>query len=129
MKKDKIHIALVDDHTLFRSGIANLLSEFDDINVVFEVSNGVELQKILQSKSDVDVILMDINMPLMDGYITTIWVKENYPLIHVLALSMFDEDIAVIKMLKAGAGGYVLKESKPVELYRASQFANTGIKR
>ena len=128
MKKDKIHIALVDDHTLFRSGIANLLSEFDDINVVFEVSNGVELQKILQSKSDVDVILMDINMPLMDGYITTIWVKENYPLIHVLALSMFDEDIAVIKMLKAGAGGYVLKESKPVELYRAiNEIKEKGI--
>lgn len=128
MKQEKIHIALVDDHTLFRNGIANLLSEFNDIKVVFEASNGKELQQILPAKNDVDVILMDINMPVMDGYATTSWIKQNYPLIHVLALSMFDEDAAVIKMLKAGAGGYVLKESKPVELYRAiNEIKEKGI--
>ena len=64
---------------------------------------------------------MDIKMPLMDGYATTAWVRDHYPLVKVLALSMFDEDLSVIKMLKAGAGRYILKESKPVELYTAIQ--------
>jgi len=115
----QINIAVVDDHGLFRSGIATLLSEFPEINVSFEASSGKELQKILPVKNNIDVILMDINMPVMDGYATTKWIKQCYPLIHILALSMFDEDLAVIKMLKAGAGGYVLKESQPAELYRA----------
>jgi DNA-binding NarL/FixJ family response regulator len=116
---DKINIALVDDHALFRRGIANLLLELNDIHIVFDVSNGKELQQALLIKPDVDVILMDINMPVMDGYRATQWVRTNYPLIHVLALSMFDDDMALIDMLKAGAGGYVLKESQPTELYRA----------
>lgn len=116
---DKINIALVDDHALFRRGIANLLLELEDINIVFDVSNGKELQQALLRQPGVDVILMDINMPVMDGYRATQWVRSNYPLIHVLALSMFDDDITLIDMLKAGAGGYVLKESQPSELYRA----------
>ena len=128
MNQKKIHIALVDDHSLFRSGIANLLREFNDIKVVFEAANGKELQEILTEKKEVDVILMDINMPLIDGYLATSWVKKRYPKIHVLALSMFDDDIAVIKMLKAGAGGYILKESKPQELYRAiNEIKEKGI--
>ncbi len=123
-----INIALVDDHALFRSGLANLLREFKDIKVVFEASNGQELQQILKLNNQVDVILMDINMPVMDGYAATSWVKKKYSGIHVLALSMFDDEIAVLKMLKAGAGGYVLKESKPLELYKAiNEINNQGI--
>lgn len=128
MIQNEIKIALVDDHAMFRKGIANLLTEFSDIKVVFDGFNGKELQEKIANQSDVDVILMDINMPVMDGYATTLWLKKNYPLINILALSMFDEDIAVIKMLKAGAGGYVLKESEPAELYRAiSEIKNKGI--
>lgn len=114
-----INIALVDDHTLFRSGIANLLQEFSDIKVVFEASNGKELQKKLPEHTNIDVILMDITMPGMDGYAATAWVKEEYPSIYVLALSMFDEEAAIIKMLKAGARGYILKESSVIELHKA----------
>ena len=126
--KTKIRIALADDHALFRRGIANLLSEFDDIDVVFDVANGKELQDTLPKHKDIDVILMDITMPVMDGYATTAWVIKNYPQINVLALSMFDEDMAVIGMLKAGAGGYVLKESTPLELYRAiNEIKNKGV--
>lgn len=117
--KNTIQIALVDDHLLFRKGIANLLTEFEDIQVVFDASNGKELQSKLKEYKEVDVILMDITMPVMDGYASTEWLRINYPNISVLALSMFDEDIAVIGMLKAGAGGYVVKESTPAELYRA----------
>jgi DNA-binding NarL/FixJ family response regulator len=119
MLEKQINIALVDDHTLFRSGIANLLQEFSDIKVVFEASNGKELQKILPQHTDINVILMDITMPGMDGYAATAWVKETYSNIHVIALSMFDEEAAIIKMLKAGAGGYILKESSITELHKA----------
>lgn len=117
--KPKIRIALADDHALFRRGIANLLLEFDDIEVVFDAANGKELQDKLQGKEKVDVILMDITMPVMDGYVTTTWVTKNFPEIYILALSMFDEETAVIGMLKAGAAGYVLKESTPQELHKA----------
>lgn len=117
--KEIIRIALVDDHLLFRKGIANLLTEFEDIQVVFDAPNGKELQKQLVGNDPVDVILMDITMPVMDGYASTGWLRLHHPNIKILALSMFDEDIAVIGMLRAGAGGYVLKESTPAELYRA----------
>jgi DNA-binding NarL/FixJ family response regulator len=121
MANNKIHIALVDDHTLFRNGIANLLKEFTDIEIVLEAKNGKDFIQKITANTKIDVVLMDINMPVMDGYACTEWIKENYPNIQVLALSMFEEDTAVIKMLKAGAGGYVLKESKPQDLYRAIQ--------
>jgi DNA-binding NarL/FixJ family response regulator len=119
MEETKIKVGVVDDHALFRRGIANLLSEFEDILVVFDIANGRELQGALVQKGRVDVVLMDINMPVMDGYKATRWLKEQYPGIHVLALSMLDEDEDIIRMLKAGAGGYVLKESQPSELYTA----------
>ncbi|NQX31834.1 response regulator transcription factor [Pedobacter boryungensis] len=119
MMLETIDIAVVDDHTLFRSGLANLLSEFEEINVVIEAQNGLDLQEKIKTFKEVQAVLMDINMPMMDGYATTKWIKENYPNTHVIALSMFEDEKAIIGMLKAGAGGYLLKESKPSELLTA----------
>jgi len=124
MQTDKILIAIVDDHTLFRDGVASLMAEFDELQVVFEAENGEQMQHLLARHPLPQVILMDINMPVMDGYLATKWVKENYPQIKVLALSMFEEDKAVIRMIKSGAGGYVLKESKPRELLHAIKIIN-----
>ncbi len=120
-----IQIAIVDDHAMFRRGIANLLSELEGIEVIFEASNGKDLQSQLPLHPGVSVLLMDINMPILDGYKATAWVREHHPGVHILALSMLDEDIAVIQMLKAGAGGYVLKESQPAELFRAISEIHT----
>ena len=119
MENNKIHIAIVDDHTLFRNGVAALMAEFDELEVVFEAENGQQMQQALAKHAKPDVILMDINMPVMDGYASTQWLKQNYPKIRVLALSMFEDDKAVIQMIKCGAGGYVLKESRPRELLEA----------
>lgn len=116
---NRIRVAMADDHALFRSGIASLLAEFNDIEIVFEAANGMDLQKKLLLNPEVDVVLMDINMPLMDGYATTEWLKQNHPAILVLALSMYDEEQAIIKMLKAGACGYILKEAQVTELHQA----------
>ncbi|WP_295793211.1 response regulator transcription factor [Mucilaginibacter sp.] len=124
MQTDKILIAIVDDHTLFRDGVAALMAEFDELQVIFEAENGEQMQHLLAKHPLPQVILMDINMPVMDGYMATKWIKDNYPQIRVLALSMFEEDKAVIRMIKSGAGGYVLKESKPRELLHAIKTIN-----
>ncbi|MVN23270.1 response regulator [Mucilaginibacter sp. HMF7410] len=119
MKPDRIPIAIVDDHTLFREGVSGLMSEFEELEVVFKAENGRQMQQALLKQALPKVILMDINMPVMDGYASTCWLKANYPKIHVLALSMFEDDEAVIKMIRSGACGYILKESKPRDLLEA----------
>lgn len=125
MAAEKIHIAIVDDHTLFRSGVAGLMSEFGELEVIFEAENGQQMQYALAKHGLPDVVLMDINMPVMDGYDSTAWLRKNHPQIKVLALSMFEDDKAVIRMIKNGASGYVLKESKPGELLDAIKIIHT----
>lgn len=127
MNKMEISIAIVDDHTLFRDGLSNLLDEFDHISILFVAKNGLDMQDKLKLTGPPDVILMDINMPVMDGHDATIWLKEHFPIVHVLALSMYEDDINIIKMLRKGAGGYVLKECNADELVRAIQsIVDTG---
>ncbi|WP_231458924.1 MULTISPECIES: response regulator transcription factor [unclassified Pedobacter] len=116
MNTNTFRIAIVDDHTLFRQGLANLLSEFDEIDIIFQATNGVDMQNQIKAHPDVQLILMDINMPVMDGYAATRIVKKEYPDVKVLALSMHEEEKAIIEMLKAGAGGYILKGSTPSDL-------------
>jgi two-component system, NarL family, invasion response regulator UvrY len=115
---EKVKVALADDHVMLRNGLAGLITNLG-FEVVFECNNGKELVNKLSKENLPDIILMDINMPEMDGYDATLWVKNNYPLIHVLALSMYDDENAIIRMLKNGARGYVMKESDPLELKRA----------
>lgn len=128
MKTDKIRIAIVDDHTLFRNGVAALMREFDDLQVLFEADNGSHMQQMINKQQLPQVVLMDINMPVMDGYQATTWLKEKYPQVKVLALSMFEDDKAVIGMIKCGACGYLLKESSPRELFEAvTTIVNKGM--
>lgn len=119
METAPIRIAIVDDHTLFRNGVAALMREFSNLQVLFEADNGHHMQQLITQHPLPQVILMDINMPVLDGYGATTWLKENYPTVKVLALSMFEDDKAVIKMLKCGACGYLLKESGPREVHEA----------
>ncbi|MDN3582458.1 response regulator transcription factor [Mucilaginibacter flavus] len=119
MHPEKINIAIVDDHTLFRQGLASLLTDSDKINVLFDAENGQDMIKKISLNPIPEVILMDITMPLMDGYESTKWIKQNYPEVKVLALSMFEEDKPIIGMLKSGAGGYMLKQSKAGDLIDA----------
>lgn len=115
---EKVKVALADDHVMLRNGLAGLITNLG-FDVVFECNNGKELINKLNKENLPDIILMDINMPEMDGYDATLWVKNHYPLIHVLALSMYDDENAIIRMLKNGARGYIMKESDPFELKRA----------
>ncbi|WP_298739190.1 response regulator transcription factor [uncultured Chitinophaga sp.] len=115
---ENIRIALVDDHVMLRHGLAMLVSALG-YRVLFECSNGQEMISRLDPASLPDIVLMDINMPEMDGYAATAWLKAHYPEVHVLTLSMYDDESAIIRMLKSGSRGYILKESEPEELKRA----------
>jgi DNA-binding NarL/FixJ family response regulator len=113
-----ISIALVDDHVLLRNGLATLV-KLIGFDVLFEADHGDECIKQITAGNKPDVILMDVNMPVKDGYETTLWLKQNYPEIKVMALTMIDDENAIIRMLKNGARGYLLKDTNPVELKTA----------
>ncbi|MGO4291428.1 response regulator [Chitinophaga sp. RAB17] len=117
--KTSITIAIVDDHTLFRQGLTSLLSEYSEINIVFEAANGAEMKEKIVLHPIPEVVLMDINMPVIDGYQATQWLKQHYPGVKILALSTFEDDKPIINMLKNGAGGYLLKESRIAEVVKA----------
>lgn len=114
-----ITVALADDHALIRNGLAGLINTFDGYNVLFQAGNGQEFIDALKPNTLPDLVLMDINMPKKDGYETTLWLKQHHPDIKVLALSMYDNESAIIRMLKCGARGYILKDAEPADLKRA----------
>jgi DNA-binding NarL/FixJ family response regulator len=118
MRNPDIRIAIVDDHKLFNDGLKQLLEQLPDIDVVFEAVNGKDLQEKLKNpENEIDIILMDIQMPIMDGYEATIWLQKHFPKIKVIALSMRNDEFSIIKMINHGACGYVLKESTIREVH------------
>ena len=113
-------VVLVDDHVLLRNGLASLIRGFGGFDVLFEASNGKELIKQLRiSHQQPDIILLDIGMPEMDGYETACYLRRCYPEIRILALTMSDTDSAIVRMLKHGAKGYILKDIDAAGLKRA----------
>jgi len=113
-----VNIVLVDDHVLLRNGLASLVTSLG-YSVMYECSNGKELIEKLGKSDTPDLILMDINMPEMDGFDTTLWLKRHHPHLNVLALSMYDNESSIIRMIKNGARGYILKDTDPAELKQA----------
>jgi two-component system invasion response regulator UvrY len=112
-------IVLVDDHILLRRGLCELIRGLDRYDVLFEADNGKDFIKKLNPSLLPEVVVMDISMPEMDGYETTLWLKINHPEVKVLALSMYDNETSIIRMFKAGAKGYILKDTDPLELKEA----------
>jgi len=112
-------IAIVDDHTMFRRGLCSLINLFPGYTVVLDAANGNDFIRQLDPGMLPDILLLDIAMPEMDGFALATWLKNNHPTIRVLALSTMDSDIAIIRMIKAGARGYLLKDAEPSELRRA----------
>ena len=99
-------VALVDDHELLRSGLAAIINSFDGYNVIMQAGNGREFIDQLGQDSPPDIVLLDITMPVMDGFETAEWIKKNLLTTRVLVLSMLENDIAIIRMMKNGARGY-----------------------
>jgi two-component system, NarL family, invasion response regulator UvrY len=115
----KIQVAVADDHSLLRQALAKLINSFENFSVLFEANNGNEIKLKLSKHIIPDIVLLDVNMPDMDGYETAQWLHNNYPQVKVLALSMFSDENIIIRMLKLGAKGYILKNAEPEELKEA----------
>lgn len=127
MGKNIIHIALVDDHTLLRNGLASLIRSFAGYAVLFEANNGKEFIEQLKTYPAPDIVLLDITMPEMNGLETADWIKPNLPDTKILVLSVSDNEDIIISMLKKGARGYILKDSKPAIFKQAlDSIRDTG---
>jgi DNA-binding NarL/FixJ family response regulator len=118
MTATKIKIAIADDHILFRRGIVSLLQNNDDFEVVYEAGNGQELIDNLSSTKP-EVVLMDLQMPILDGIRATERIKKEFPQIKVIVISMHDEDQFVTHLMELGANGYLLKDADPDEVENA----------
>lgn len=115
-----IQVALADDHAILRKGLAELITDFEDMQIIADANNGKELLERLEKTGTVpDIFILDINMPVMNGYETARHIRKTWPGSKILALSMYDNEFNVIRMLRCGANGYVLKDAEPSELKKA----------
>jgi DNA-binding NarL/FixJ family response regulator len=115
----KIKIALADDHQLFRSGLRAMLKDLDDFEIIYEADNGRELLDKIAGKLKPDIVLLDIKMPEINGFEAVVFIKEHYPSIKIIVLSMFSDEASVMKMVKEGVEGYLLKDANKQEFIDA----------
>jgi len=113
------HVAVVDDHTMVRKGLISLINLFPNYQILFDAANGNDFVRQLKPDQLPDIVLLDIAMPEMDGYATAGWLAANYPDVKILCLSTMDSERAIIRMIRSGAKGYVLKDAEPAELKQA----------
>jgi len=112
-------LILADDHTLLRDALSNLVSNFNEFTVVAKAGDGTEVIHAIENGCKADIILMDLNMPKMDGFETTKWLAKNRPEIKIVILTMYDSEIALIRLLQAGVNGFLKKDIHPSELREA----------
>ena len=115
-QKNTIRIAIADDHVLFRSGIVSIIKGFDSCSVLFEASNGLEVVHSISSGLIPDIILLDLNMPEMDGFQTCEWLHKYRPEVNILMVSMYDTELTMIRLLKLGVKGFLRKDMGTPEL-------------
>ncbi len=117
MKETRIQIGIVDDNRLLIKSLITKLQSFNNILIRFIAHDGDELSDVLEQNHNTDVILMDIEMPGMDGIQATKLVKDNYPQIKIIMLTVLDNDESIFKAIQAGADGYLLKDIHAEILY------------
>jgi two-component system, NarL family, invasion response regulator UvrY len=118
----KIKIALIDDHNLFRKGLIKLINMGDvhqRYTVIFEAENGKDMQEKISKKNLPDIILMDIDMPDMDGFEAVDWLKNFHPDIQILVISMFENKSSIVRMLRLGVNGYLSKDIEVEDMHKA----------
>lgn len=120
-----IRILLVDDHPVVRAGLLGLLSSQADFKVVGEASNGLEALRLLEQVG-VDVVLMDLRMPQMDGVTAIRQIRARFAGVQVLVLTTYDTDSEIVRAVEAGATGYLLKDVPREELFRAVRLCARG---
>jgi len=121
----KIHVALADDHKLVRSSIAKLVSSFKNCTVLFDAENGEQVQEQLKNHVIPDILLLDISMPILDGFETALWITKHYPQVKIIALTMNTDERSIVKMMRNGAKGFLSKNTEPPELLKAIETVMT----
>lgn len=112
----RIRVALVDDHILLRNALANLIDSFENCHVIHQSENGKELLEKISKGEIPDVVLLDLNMPIMNGFETANELQKNHSDIAVLMLTMYDSELTLIQLLQAGVRGFLKKDIHPSEL-------------
>ena len=124
---DKIHVLIADDHAIVRQGLKQILSETEDLLVTGEADDGAEALQLARQQTW-DVFLLDVSMPNRNGIDTLKQLKKEFPRLPVLILSMHPEEQYAVRALKAGASGYLTKQSAPEQLVTASRQVASGKK-
>lgn len=119
-----IKIALVDDHVVLRKSLGLLIEIIEEFRIIIQADTGLDFIRLLDKNNLPDIVLMDISMPNMDGIATTKWLQKNHPSVKVVVLSMIENEFIVIRMLKNGVRGYILKDCDPSELNVALKAVN-----
>ncbi len=120
-------VAIVDDHELVREGMISIISRLEGYSVEITAANGQELhQKLKFAEKVPEIFILDINMPVMNGYQTMEMLHQRYPQVKVMGLSMYDNEISIVKMLRLGAKGYLKKDCSPQELKEALRAIRDG---
>ena len=115
-----IKVAMAEDHTVMRKGIVSLINSFGDFSVIIDAVDGRDLISRIKASPELpDICLLDINMPVMNGYDTASYIRSRWADMKILALSMINEEFSVVRMLRSGANGYILKDCSPIELKNA----------
>ncbi len=123
--KSNVKILIVEDQYIFRNGLKLLLNEIHDVVLIGECSNGLEFLEFIETKMP-DIVLMDIKMPMMDGFEATRIATQKYPNIKIVILSMFGEENYLVRMLEAGIKGFLLKNVEEDELRKAINLVSEG---
>ena len=114
--KPMIKVAMADDHLLLRNALASLIDSFGDCKVIYHAGTGKDLVAKIAGGPVPDVVILDLNMPDMNGFETAEWMQKNYPQAHVLMLTMYDSELSLIRLLQAGVKGFLKKDVHPDEL-------------
>lgn len=117
--KKAFNVILVDDHVLLRDALSTLINSFDGLQIMGAADNGEEMIGLFKTGLMPDLVLLDLNMPKMDGFETAVWLQKNHPAVKILVLTMYDSEIALIRLLQVGVKGFLKKDIHPAELRTA----------
>ncbi|TPE44393.1 response regulator [Pontibacter mangrovi] len=125
MEYQPLTLAIADDHNLFRKGVLELLKAFEEVTLVADACNGAELLDKIEADLP-DVVMLDLEMPEMDGVATSRYLLSKYPDVRILIMSTYGDEALVESLLDEGVKGYLLKNSEPQELRQALQALKSG---
>lgn len=119
MNNSEISVALADDHIIFIEALKTLIDTFPDCKVLYTTHNGKEMISKLKSGIVPDVLILDMRMPVMDGFDTALWVRQHYPEVNIVMLTMYDADVTLLRLLDAGVKAVLKKNIHPRDLHEA----------